>query len=59
MENQNEKNKKRAEQRSPNKNDVKDDVIGGSPAGGVAGTGGVSTNDVGVSTTNKSPRVVR
>jgi hypothetical protein len=34
---------------------IKDDIIGGSSAGGVAGTGGVSTNDVGASKTSKNP----
>ncbi len=35
--------------------EIKDDNIGGSSAGGVAGTGGVSTNSVGRSHTSKSP----
>jgi hypothetical protein len=39
--------------------DITDDVIGGSPAGGVAGTGGVSTNDVGLSRTSKNPLTER
>ena len=35
--------------------EIKTNVIGGSPAGGVAGSGGVSTNDVGVTRTSKNP----
>lgn len=39
--------------------EIKEDIIGGSNAGGVAGTGGVSTNDVGPSKTKKNPLVER
>lgn len=39
--------------------DITDNVIGGSSAGGVAGTGGVSTNDVGASKTSKNPLTER
>jgi hypothetical protein len=38
---------------------ITDDIIGGSSAGGVAGTGGVSTNDVGPSRTSKNPLLER
>ncbi len=39
--------------------DITDNVIGGASAGGVAGTGGVSTNDVGAGKTSKSPLTER
>lgn len=40
-------------------NEIKDDTIGGSSAGGVAGSGGVSTNSVGQSKTSKQPLTER
>ncbi len=39
--------------------EIKDDVIGGSSAGGIAGSGGVSTSDVGAGKTSKNPLVER
>ena len=48
---------KRSPEQNPAKapTEIKDDNIGGSSAGGVAGTGGVSTNSVGNSHASKSP----
>ncbi len=40
-------------------NDIRNDNIGGSPAGGVAGSGGVSTTDVGRRNTTKQPLTER
>jgi hypothetical protein len=47
------------ESKSSKVSEIKDDVIGGSSAGGIAGSGGVSTNDVGRSKTSKNPLLER
>lgn len=46
-------------QRANRTNDIQDDNIGGRSAGGNAGTGGVSTNDVGNSRASKQTRLDR
>lgn len=47
------------EQRPSRSSDIQDDNIGGREAGGPAGTGGVSTTDVGRNQSSKQTRLER